>query len=134
MTKNNAASVMLGCVSWMIQNRWAVGTNDMVACRTMPSSRANPLTASSACSLSGAGEPSPDLTGGSTPLRPSHAVRGRMVVVLLGSDDRPPRLPRPPLAGGAHPDDAIPCAPGEQARADVGLPAGRRIRSVLPGR
>src|ERR1700722_18818445 len=60
MTKNSAASVILGCVSWMIQNRSDVGTNDMVACRTIPSSRANPLTASSACSLSGAGEPSPD--------------------------------------------------------------------------
>src|ERR1700733_226600 len=85
----------------MIQNRWAVGTNDMVACRTMPSNRANPLTASSACSLSGPGEPSPGLTREFTPLRPSHAVNGRMVVVLLGSDDRPSRLPhagRPPLA------------------------------------
>src|SRR5882757_8755771 len=39
----------------MIQNRVGAGTKESVACRTMPSSRANPLTASRACKRSGAG-------------------------------------------------------------------------------
>ena len=39
----------------MIQILVGAGTNDKVACRTMPSSRAKPLTASSACSRSDAG-------------------------------------------------------------------------------
>jgi hypothetical protein len=41
------------------------GTNDKVACRTMPSSRARPLTASRACSRSEAGEVviKPDMAG-----------------------------------------------------------------------
>jgi hypothetical protein len=39
----------------MIQILVGAGTNDKVACRTMPSSKAKPLTASSACSRSDAG-------------------------------------------------------------------------------
>ena len=53
--KEQHAKRGLGWLSWMIQTRDGVGMNDSVACRTMPSSRAQPLTASSACKRSGAG-------------------------------------------------------------------------------
>src|SRR4051794_11984034 len=55
MVKDSRPRVTLGWVSWMIQNRGEAGTNDNVACRTMPSSRAPPLTASRAWSLSDTG-------------------------------------------------------------------------------
>src|SRR5947209_10817960 len=54
MVKDSKPRIRLGWVSWMIQNRGDAGTNDNVACRTMPSSRARALTASSACRRSGA--------------------------------------------------------------------------------
>src|SRR5947209_7817109 len=53
MTKYSTANTMLGWVSRITQYR-CPGINDSVACRTMPSSSAYPLTASSACSRSGA--------------------------------------------------------------------------------
>src|SRR5947209_394431 len=55
MVKDSRPRAALGWVSWMIQNRGEAGTNDNVACSTMPSSRARPLTASSAWSRSDAG-------------------------------------------------------------------------------
>src|SRR3954451_19849502 len=55
MVKDSRPRVTLGWISWMIQNRGEAGTNDNVACRTIPSSRAPPLTASRAWSLSDTG-------------------------------------------------------------------------------
>src|SRR3954451_2418558 len=55
IVKDSRPRVGLVWMSWMIQNRDEAGTNDNVACRTMPSSRAPPLTASRAWSLSDAG-------------------------------------------------------------------------------
>ncbi|BBZ97835.1 hypothetical protein BDS110ZK25_24130 [Bradyrhizobium diazoefficiens] len=42
-------------MSWMNQNRGVAGTNDIAACRTMPSSKAPPLSASRAWSRSDVG-------------------------------------------------------------------------------
>src|SRR5450631_3064355 len=60
MVKNRTASVVLRSLSPTIQILAGAGTNEMVAWKTMPSSSANPLTASRACNLSGAGEPLPE--------------------------------------------------------------------------
>src|SRR3954470_12519830 len=55
MGKDSRPRVTLGGVAWRIQNRGEADTNDNVACRTMPSSSAPPLTASRAWSLSDTG-------------------------------------------------------------------------------